>query len=58
MNRILYITPGPHRRIYLGMRHIHHGFEGLVLVVVGLVLIAHDWHDRPFWPERFFIPGN
>lgn len=41
------------RRVYVLGRHIHHGLDGLMLIVVGLGLVIHDIHDWPFFPERF-----
>lgn len=54
MNRIFYITPGRgHHRVYLFGRHLHHGLDGLIMVIVGLALVIHDLNDWPFFPEPF-----
>jgi hypothetical protein len=37
------------RRCWLLGRRYHHGKLGAQLVVVGVVLCAHDWHDRREW---------
>ena len=39
------------RRVYLFGRHVHHGLDGLVLIVIGLALVIYDLHDWPFFPE-------
>lgn len=42
-----------HRRIYVFGRHLHHGLDGIVLIVIGVVLVIHDFHDWPFFSEGF-----
>jgi hypothetical protein len=29
-------------------KHLHHGRTGEILMAIGLLLIIHDWADRPF----------
>lgn len=41
--------PGP--RVTVCGRRIHHGAVGSWLIALGVVLVAHDWHDFP-WPFR------
>lgn len=36
------------RRVYVLRRRLHHGRFGLILLGVGVVLMAHDWKDRPW----------
>lgn len=36
------------RRIYLLDRHLHHGLQGVILLIIGLVLIITDYRDFPF----------
>lgn len=45
--------PRPKRRVYVFGRHLHHGLDGLMLVALGVALVIHDFHDWPFFPERF-----
>ena len=40
------------RRVWLGSQRLHHGLTGAVLAAFGLVLMAHDWHDRSVWFAR------
>lgn len=40
------------RRVWLGEQRLHHGLAGTFLAAAGLVLMAHDWHDRNSWFER------
>lgn len=37
------------RRMWIGHQRLHHGLTGVVLAAAGLVLMAHDWHDRSVW---------
>ena len=49
MGKVLIITAhaeGP--RVHLHTWRIHHGAVGLALSVLGLVLMIHDWKDRPW----------
>jgi hypothetical protein len=39
------------RRVYINGHRIHHGLAGTILIILGTLLVAHDWHDRP-WPLR------
>lgn len=49
---IFHITPGRHHhRVYFFGRHLHHGFDGLIMIVIGLALVIHDLNDWPFFPE-------
>lgn len=34
------------QRLYVHGKRLHHGLTGCVLITVGAVLAAHDWHDR------------
>jgi hypothetical protein len=40
------------RRVWVGGQRLHHGLTGALLAGLGLVLMAHDWHDRSRWFER------
>ena len=40
------------RRVWIGDQRLHHGLTGVVLAAAGLVLMAHDWHDRSVWFRR------
>ena len=40
------------RRVWVGSQRLHHGLVGTVFAAAGLVLMAHDWHDRRSWFER------
>jgi hypothetical protein len=40
------------RRMWVGRQRLHHGLTGVVLAAAGIVLMAHDWHDRSVWFER------
>lgn len=51
--RRLFFYDSRQRRVYIFGRHLHHGLDGLVLIVVGLALVIHDFHDWPFFPEGF-----
>lgn len=37
----------PHR-VYVFDRHLHHGLDGAILVIIGLVLIVTDIRDFPW----------
>jgi hypothetical protein len=37
-------------RLYVGNRHLHHGLDGVILLIVALILI---WTDRKDWPWLF-----
>lgn len=52
MRRLFFYDPYQ-RRVYVYERHLHHGFDGLILMAVGIALVIHDLHDWPFFPERF-----
>lgn len=41
----------PNRRVYVCGLRVHHGLTGVLLIAVGVVLVAHDWADRP-WRVR------
>jgi hypothetical protein len=46
-------------RFYVLRRRVHHGRTGEILAVlglVGLILIAHDWRDRPW--DWVIEPGD
>lgn len=38
-----------HGRIYVARRHLHHGFTGCMLMLLGALLAYHDRRDFP-WP--------
>lgn len=40
------------RRIWVRNQRLHHGLTGAFLAAAGVVLMAHDWHDRSFWFAR------
>ena len=40
------------RRLWIRGQRCHHGATGAVLLLAGLVLMAHDWNDRAFWFPR------
>lgn len=40
------------RRMWVGSQRLHHGLTGVFLAAAGIVLMAHDWHDRSVWFER------
>jgi len=40
------------RRLWVGTQRLHHGLTGLFLAGAGVVLMAHDWHDRTVWFQR------
>ncbi len=46
--KIIHMEHHPHR-VYVFDRHVHHGLDGVILIIIGLVLIASDWRDRPWW---------
>ena len=33
-------------------RHVHHGFSGCLLILVGALLAIHDLKDFPWEPRR------
>lgn len=35
-------------RVYVFDRHLHHGLDGAILVLIGLVLIVTDIRDFPW----------
>lgn len=49
----LFFYDSHQRRVYVFRRHLHHGLDGLVLILLGLGLVIHDFHDWPFFPESF-----
>lgn len=40
------------RRVWIGTQRLHHGMVGTLFAAAGVVLMAHDWHDRKFWFMR------
>ena len=40
------------RRVWVCGQRLHHGLTGVLLASAGLVLMAHDWHDRSIWFAR------
>jgi hypothetical protein len=40
------------RRLWIRGQRCHHGATGAFLTLVGVVLMAHDWKDRPVWFQR------
>jgi hypothetical protein len=40
------------RRVWVGSQRLHHGLVGTLFAAAGLVLMAHDWHDRRYWFAR------
>ena len=40
------------RRVWVGSQRLHHGLVGTLFAATGLVLMAHDWHDRRHWFAR------
>ena len=41
------------RRLYVCKRRVHHGAVGVVAVVLGLMLAAHDRADFPWSLSKF-----
>jgi hypothetical protein len=37
------------RRVWVGTQRLHHGMVGTLIAAAGVVLMAHDWHDRKVW---------
>jgi hypothetical protein len=37
------------KRVWVGTQRLHHGMVGSLFAAAGLVLMAHDWHDRKAW---------
>lgn len=37
------------QRVWVAGWRLHHGFTGLVLLAISIVLMADDWHDRREW---------
>jgi hypothetical protein len=52
---LFHITPYPHR-IYVFNRHLHHGTDGLVLILIGLGLMIHDRRDYRIWLSDILRP--
>jgi hypothetical protein len=50
-NRLIGFDPDL-KRLWIGGQRVHHGLTGVVFAAAGLVMIAHDWKDRPFWFQR------
>lgn len=43
------VTPVGHGpRLYVLGARVHHGLAGMLMLVAGAVLVATDWHDRPW----------
>ncbi len=42
----------PRRRVWVCGQRVHHGLTGALLALMGTVLMAHDWKDRPLWFQR------
>jgi hypothetical protein len=40
------------KRVWIGTQRLHHGLVGTFFAAAGLVLMAHDWHDRKVWFAR------
>ena len=40
------------RRVWVGSQRLHHGLVGTLFAAAGIVLMAHDWHDRRVWFAR------
>ena len=40
------------RRVWVGSQRLHHGLVGTLFAAAGIVLMAHDWHDRRAWFAR------
>jgi len=48
IRKFIHLKHNP-KRVYIFDRHLHHGLDGVVLIVIGLVLIVTDLRDFP-WP--------
>lgn len=46
-HKIIHLEHNPHR-VYVFDRHLHHGLDGAILVLIGLVLIVTDIRDFPW----------
>jgi len=40
------------RRLWIRGQRCHHGATGSLLAAAGLLLMLHDWRDRPLWFTR------
>ena len=40
------------KRVWVGTQRLHHGLIGTVFAAAGVILMAHDWHDRKMWFMR------
>ena len=40
------------RRLWIKGQRCHHGATGTILAAAGVLLMLHDWHDRPLWFAR------
>jgi hypothetical protein len=40
------------RRLWIAGQRCHHGATGAVLLLAGVILMAHDWKDRAVWFAR------
>jgi hypothetical protein len=38
--------------MWIAGQRVHHGLTGTFLLVVGAVLMAHDWKDHSMWFQR------
>ena len=52
-NRLVGFDP-VRRRLWIGGQRVHHGLTGVLFAAAGVVMIAHDWKDRPLWFRRGF----
>ena len=50
-NRLIGFDPG-RRRVWVCGQRVHHGLTGIVFATAGLVMMLHDWKDRPLWFRR------
>jgi hypothetical protein len=40
------------RRLWIKGQRCHHGATGTILAAAGVLMMLHDWHDRPLWFAR------
>lgn len=40
------------RRLWIRGQRCHHGATGSLLAAAGVLLMLHDWRDRPLWFAR------
>ena len=57
MSRVLHYDR-MRKRVWIAGQRCHHGATGALLASLGLVLMAHDWHDRGVWFRREGLSGQ